>query len=159
MTRYADFQPSPPYFITTSQIPASVQPGCVHVGNSVMTDTWQNLRFPHYGLRPQVLGLETLFTLSTSAFQVPKFCCCDLLFYTSQRCCFMAFEKQSHFYHCSRIWGGSGNVQISNGHLHPEAFFVKKTDEQGEGGDLRTLTENKCQQVCSLVFPYEQQGE
>ena len=120
MTRYADFQPSPPYFITTSQIPASVQPGCVHVGNSVMTDTWQNLRFPHYGLRPQVLSLETLFTLSTSAFQVPKFCCCDLLFYTSQRCCFMAFEKQSHFYHCSRIWGGSGNVQISSGHLHPE---------------------------------------
>ena len=111
MTRYADFQPSPPYFITTSQIPASVQPGCVHVGNSVMTDTWQNLRFPHYGLRPQVLGLETLFTLSTSAFQVPKFCCCDLLFYTSQRCCFMAFEKQSHFYHCSRIWGGSGKMK------------------------------------------------
>ena len=34
MTCYADFQPNPPYFITTSQIPASVQPGSVHVGNS-----------------------------------------------------------------------------------------------------------------------------
>ena len=110
MTCYADFQPSPPYFITTSQIPASVQPGSVHVGNSVMTDTWQNLRFPHYGLRPQVLRLETLFTLSTSAFQVPKFCCCGFLCYTSQPCCFMAFEKQSQFYHCSRIWGGNGNM-------------------------------------------------
>ena len=85
-------------------------PGSVHVGNSVMTDTWQNLSFPHYGLRPQVLRLETLFTPSTSAFQVPKFCCCGLLFYTSQPCCFMAFEKQSQFCHCSRIWGGSGNM-------------------------------------------------
>ena len=59
-----------------------LQPGSVHVGNSVMTDTWQNLRISHYGLRPQVLGLETLFTLNTSAFQVPKFCCCGLLYYT-----------------------------------------------------------------------------
>lgn len=133
----------------------------VCMGNSGDDRHLAESQVSHYGLRLQVLSLETLFTLSTSAFQVPKFCCCDLLFYTSQRCCFMAFEKQSHFYHCSRIWGGRKRADFkwSSSPRSCKAFFVKKTDEQGEGGDLRTLTENKCQQVCSLVFPYEQQGE
>ena len=39
-----------------------------------------------------------------------------------------------------------------------KAFFVKKTEEQGEGGDLGMLTENKCTKFVHLHFLKSSKG-
>lgn len=129
---------------------------CLCIGGSLWHQTPGRLRFPHHGLGPHVLRLKTSFTPSTSAFQVPKFCCCDLLFCPSQPCCFMAFEKQSLFYHWNRIWGGSGSMcrcQTVVFSQKLQSFLCHENWRARWGWRLRDSYWEQCQQVCSLAFP------
>lgn len=91
-------------------------------------------RFPHYGLKTQVLSLETLFTLNTLCFSSSKVLLLwspflyfpALLLYSFWKTISLLSLQQD----LGREWKLDADFKWSSSPRSCKAFFVKKTDEQ-----------------------------